>query len=160
MFNRLPRGLVLKSETCQKGEAFYTIIIKNRFSIPWINKTASLYKNWEDDSSSLELSKITAYDFRDYSKYIDSEILKTPDDEETARLSDNIENLLPEKTRKRIFGKDKITLINKIKISPDGSFDPSYDFEKQRISKINSLSKDISEKLYKKALSIIQILPL
>lgn len=135
----LPKGLVFKSETSDKGEAFYTIILKNRFNIPWINKTASLYKNGEDESSPLKLSKIRIYDFRDYLRYFNAGMQKFPDEEETARLKESIGNL-PEKIIRKMYGKEKITLINRLNMPEDSSFDPTYPPTIKKISKINSES--------------------
>lgn len=142
MLERLPRGLVLKSETYEKSEAFYTIILKNRFIFPWINKTANLYKNWEDDSSPLEIAKITRYDFRNYLNYLRSDVLKFPDDEEIIKLRGLIEDL-PKKKRKKIWGKGRINLVNKIEMSPDPITDISYNPTIKKISDINSKADNL-----------------
>jgi hypothetical protein len=138
MFEKLPRGLVLKSGTYENGETFYTIILRNRLLFPWANKTARLYKNWEDDSSPLEISSIISYDFRDYSKYIRSDILNIPDDEEVKKLRGLIEEL-PQKKREKIYGGGKINLINKIEISFNDLPNPAYISDIQKIYDIDSL---------------------
>lgn len=146
MFERLPKGLVLKSETYDKGETFYTMILKERLFFPGIHKTVGLYKNWEDDSSSLEVFNIVRYDSRDYLNYIKAGVLKFPDDEETKILKENIENL-PRKERRKIYGREKINLINKIKINSDNSFDSSYGPTIQKISNIGSSSNNLQKRL-------------
>jgi hypothetical protein len=151
MSKRLPRGLVFKSGTYEKGETFY-IILKNRFSIPWLNKTATFYKNLEDDSSPLELSKITSYDFRNYLNYYNSGMLKLPDKQEIIRLNEGIEDL-PNKTKKRLYGKNKLTLINKLEMSLDDSDDyfnlnPLHNPTIKKISDIDSNLDDSSRNLF------------
>jgi hypothetical protein len=143
MFEKLPKGLVLKSETYDKGETFYTVILKERLFFPGIHKTISLYKNWEDDSSSLEVFKTTHYDSKDYSKYVKSGILKFPDNEEIKILEENIENL-PRKIRNKIYGKKKINLINKINMYSDNSSDSAYGPTIQKISNLGLQKKLVS----------------
>jgi hypothetical protein len=155
MFERLPKGLVLKSETYQRGEAIYTIILKNRF-IPGINKTAMVYKDWEDDSSRLEIYQIKNYDIKDYLNCIRKGILTFPGEEgEIERLSEEIENL-PKKARNKIYRKEKLNLIDRINIHSEEYADPAINSAIQKISNLSSSSKDLSQKVRRnKRLSVI-----
>jgi hypothetical protein len=145
MVERLPRGLVFKSKTCDKDEAFYTIILKNMSFFPWLNKTADLYKNWGDDSSRLEISNIRIFDIRDYLSYKKNGLMELANNEEILKLGEIIEGW-PTKIRTKIFGKRNINLINKMETYLD-NFDPFYSSMLQKISDINSLSKGLSGKL-------------
>jgi hypothetical protein len=160
MFARLQRGTILKSEICQKGENFYTIILKDRWFLPGWYKTARLYKNWEDDSSDLEVT-IREWDYTNYPKEILNGSLKKPNEEEIARLKENIDSL-PEITRDKIYHGDKLEIFQK------NPYATPFGVEIQKVKNINSpsnsnlesLSERLSNKVYKKALSIVNILPL
>jgi hypothetical protein len=163
MFARLRRGQVLKSKACKNGKISYILILQNKPFFIELYKTVKLSKNWEDDSSPLEV-RVKKYDFTNYTNRIVNEKSKLVDnEEEIIRLKENIENL-PEETKKKIYGRDNLEIIANIKLFPNNHYDPSYGSEIQKISNINSglesLSENLSEKLYKKAFSIIQILPL
>jgi len=145
MVEKLPRGLVFKSKNCDKDEAFYTLILKNMSFFPWLNKTADLYKNWEDDSSRLEVSNIRMFDVRDYLNYRKNGLMELANDEEILKLREIIGNW-PTKIRKKIFGKENINLINRMETYLE-NFDPSYSSILQKISNIDSLSKGLSGKL-------------
>jgi len=160
MFERLQEGSVFKTRTYENIKTDYIIIIKNRL-LSRVNKTAKLCKNWDDDSSSLSVDRIIQYDFRNYLNYIKNEVFECLDDKETNRLEKGINSLPDERIRKKILGKkNSIKLINNIKIPLGNSFDPSYNSEVQRISKINSgslecLSKELSDNIrYKRNPSI------
>jgi len=160
MFERLPEGSVFKTRTYENSETSYIIITKNRL-LPWINKTVKLCKNWDDNSSLLEVDKIIRYDFRNYLNYVKNGVFKCLDDEETNRLENEINSLLDERIRKKILGgKNSIKLINKIKIPLDDFLDPSCSSEVQKISNIDSdnlegLSKKLLDNLkYRGNLSI------
>jgi hypothetical protein len=137
MFERLPK--ILKSITSEEGETFYTIILKKRFLFPWLYKTAKIYKNWEDDSSELEV-EIKKYDSRNYSVDIDQGNLEVPDVEEIINLVGMIRDL-PRKTLNKIYrGIKKEMFHNK----SDGFL---YGAEMQNLSKIGSPSKDLQKRL-------------
>ena len=155
MVERLPKGLVFKSRTGDEGEAFYTIILRNMSFFPWMNKTADLYKNWNDDSSGLKISNIKMFDVRDYLSYRRNGLMELADNEEISKLSKIIESW-PAKIRKKIFGKENINLINRMETYLDNYFDPSI---LQKISNIDSISEGLSGKLGK-AFGITQILHL
>jgi hypothetical protein len=155
MVERLPKGLVLKSKTCDEGEAFYTVILNNMSFFPWLNKTVDLYKNWENDSSKLEVTSARMFDFRDYLSYRRNGLMELADNEEISRLSEIIEGW-PEKIKKKIFGKESMALINKMQTYVEYYLDPSV---LQKIANIDSISKGLSGKLGK-AFGITQILHL
>jgi hypothetical protein len=136
------------------------MILKNRFLFLEFYKTAKFSKNWNDDSSKLEV-KIKNYDFRNYIKKIVNGDLRYPDEEEIRRLTENIEKL-PPKTQEKIYGGEKIEIFG---TNYDNSL---YGFEIQRINNLNNktesnvdtLSKELSDKFYKKALSVTNLLHL
>jgi len=149
MFERLQEWSVLKTRTYENIKTDYIIITKNRL-LPWVNKTVRLCKNWDDDSSSLEIDKIKRYDFRNYLNYIKNGVFECLDDKETNLIEDSINSLPDERIRKKILGgKNSIKLINKIKMPLDNFLDPSCSAEIQKISNINS---DNLEGLSKKLL--------
>ena len=150
MSDRLKKDSVFKSKTCEEGETFYTIIIGRRWfsprwPLPEIHKTATVYKNWEDDSSKLEVS-IKNFDFRNYFKKINERSLESASEEEINELEEQIEGL-SENTKRAIYDdKKKNNYL--------------YAFEMQNISRLDESSKDLSNKLYKKVLSFTNILHL
>jgi hypothetical protein len=172
MLTSLQRGLVLKSTTYDEGETFYTIILRRKSLFPWMYKTATIYKDWRGDSPNIELLRNKkASSIKDIKK----KKLTEPSEEEYLTLNENFENL-PERDkeylRKNIENiPEKIKkIIHRIDLEPFSHQDPTllYGFEMQNVSKVNSpkesnlesWSKKLSEKVYKKALSIIPILPL
>jgi hypothetical protein len=172
MFTILQRGLVLKSKTDEKGQTDYTIILGKRLLFPWLYKTATLYKDWKNDSPNLELSINKGDSIKDIKKRnvtslneeewtIFGEYLEKLPEKQKEYLKRNIENI-PEKVKKAIYK----TLD--MKLFPDKDKNYLYGFEMQNInnrnpkneSNLESLSEKLSDKLYKKALSIIPILHL
>lgn len=172
MFTGLQRGLVFKSKTDEKGQTAYTLILGRKFLFPWMYKTATIYKDWTNDCSNLELPINKSYSIKEIKKRnlasldeeeelaLNKDIEKLPK-EQREYLRRNIENL-PEKVRNTIYNALNLELF------PDTNNKALYGFEMQNISKTNSnrennlevLSKNLSQKFYKKALSITQILPL
>lgn len=158
MFTKLKKGLVLKPKDCNEETTPYTMILKNRFFFLDFYKTAKFSKNWNDDSSKLEV-KIKNYDFRNYIKKIVNGDLRYPDEEEVIRLKENIKNL-PQKVQDKIYDGEKIEIF-------DANYDNSlYGFEIQKVKDISSrqtssiepLSKDLTDKFFKKALSVTNLL--
>jgi hypothetical protein len=164
MFTRLKRGQILKPKACNEGQIPYIVILQNRSFFLEFHKTARLSKDWENNSSPLEV-KIKKFDFTNYLNKIVNEDLKFADEEEIIRLKKNIEEL-PEKTRNRIYGREKIEIFH------EDSNTCLYGFEMQKIDSLNDKtdsnyklfprdsSENLYNKLYKKAVSVIQSFPL
>jgi len=175
MFTGLHRGLVLKSKNPEEGETIYTIILGKRLFFPWMYKTATLYKDWTEDSPIIKLI-INEKDKRNYIRGIKKKKFTSPNEEEWDILNENIQKLseeqreylkrnienIPEKIKK-IFYK---TLD--LELYPHSNLASQYGFEMQNVSKVSSkteskfesLERKLLEKFYKKALSITQFLPL
>jgi hypothetical protein len=167
------RGLVFKSDYNESGQTEYTIILGKKLIFPWQYKTATIYKDWRGYSPNLELV-INERDKRKYKKEIKAKRTNyLNDDEELTLLNEDVKNLpqeerealrrnienIPEKIKKGFYEIFEGLLFP---VTGDKSL---YGFEKQKISNINSDSKTslsgrLSEKVYKKALSVINILPL
>jgi hypothetical protein len=144
----LNKGSVFKSTTCGEGETFYTIILKRRLLFPKYCKTATIYKNWEDDSSKLEVFT-KYYDSRDYSNETRRGNMKSCNEEEIKQLKGYIEDL-PPKIQRKIYSEIEF----KLSIVPNDNF--RYGFEMQNISRIEEMPNDISRKTsYKKKFSVI-----
>jgi hypothetical protein len=134
--------VVLKPKAYEKGGISYIIILKRMWLFPKFYETAKMY-------SPIKLS-INSLDFTNYQKKINKGDMKFCDEEETAEVEGYIEEL-PEKIKRKIYRGREITLFSK---NPPTT---QYEFEMKNISK---LEKKISEKIFNKALSITQILPL
>jgi predicted nucleic acid-binding Zn-ribbon protein len=155
MLTRLQNALILKSKTDEEGETFYTIILKKRGLFQRFYRTVTL-------SSPVKVN-INERDYKDYQKEInEGNMEKVYKEGEIAELEEYIEEL-PEETKRSIYKRARLELfVNK-------TSDIGYDFEIQRINSINqpesrksrleSLEKRLSEKFYKKALSVFNILP-
>lgn len=167
MFARLKRGQVLKSKPYKNEKISYTIILQKKPFLLELYKTVKLSRNWENNSSKLEV-RVRKYDFTNYTNKIINEKLRLVDDkEEIEKLRENLENL-PEKTQRKIYGRGNLEIIASMKFFPDSNYNPSCNFAIKKVNEINSgnnsniesFSKDLADKFYKKALSITQILPL
>ncbi len=164
------KGLVFKSGDSEKGQTSYTIILGKRLILPWMYKTATLYKNEGSDSRDLEIvidnfdsgkykgrlnkgeiSKISPYELEELGKYIEQIPI-----EKKEYLMKNIENL-PEKIRRVVY-----EVLNG-PFFPNRDQNAIYSFEIQKVNQINSvkdepksknnlesLSEKLSEKLYDK----------
>lgn len=152
----LRKGLIFKSKTCEEGETFYTVILKKRWLIPGIYKTATLYKDWRDSSNKLEMA-INKNDFRNYIKDVKKGNLEYADEFELMEAIGDIRNLSKE-IKEAVYGEGESNKLH----------DFLYDAEIQKVNSLNQkkesnielLSRRLSERIYKKALSITQILPL
>jgi hypothetical protein len=146
MFTGLGGWQMLKSKTNGEGGISYIIILKKRWFFPRLYKTATLY--------SPVKASINNNDFRNYPREINEGNLEICNEEEIADINEYIENL-PGKIRKQIYKQERVRLF------PNSN--SQYKTEMQKVSKMNSLeslSEKLSERIYKKALSITQILPL
>jgi predicted nucleic acid-binding protein len=167
------KGLVFKSEINEKGQTAYTIILGKKLILPWMYKTATLYKSQEEDSPGLELV-INNMDSEKYRKKLKENKLTKISCDELEELSEyikqlpidkkeylmkNIENL-PEKIRRTVYDALNDPFF------PNRDVSLLYNFEMQNISRIKDskirennleslserLSNKIYDKLYKKAI--------
>lgn len=131
MITKLRRGLLFKPKNCDKGEFFYTIILKKRWLFPGWCKTANFYKNNEEqDFSKLEL-KIKKFDSRDYLKDANNGILESLDEEEIIKLDKMIKDL-PKKVQNEIYRRGKIEIFHY-------NQNDMYNTEVQNVSKLDNL---------------------
>lgn len=145
MLTGLQKGSVLKSKTDEEGGIFYTILLKRRGLHLDYYKTAILH-------SPIKVT-FNNWDSKNYQKEVNEGYMEVCDEKEIADLEEYIEEF-PEKIKRKIYKKLYIELF------PATDNKSLYGFEKQKITNISSGLEALTEKFYKKALSVIPILPL
>lgn len=156
MVTGLPRGLVLKSETCEEGETFYTLILGKRL-IPWVYEAATLYKDWKSEMPNLELiaNKKDKYTRNLYKQELKNwEIVNQNELEVLSKELENLPDYQKEFLIKRIenlpekIGKTLQDILNK-PLFPKNEFDPSQAFGIQKVNQISGLGYRINEPVHK-----------
>ncbi|MGY4884872.1 MAG: hypothetical protein ACP5NZ_04815 [Nanobdellota archaeon] len=150
------KGLVLKSENNEKGQTPYTIILGKNSILPWMYKTATLYKYQGEDSQDIKLvpnnrdstkyrkgikkNKFTKIGYEELHDL--SEDLERLSEEEKDYLRKSIENI-PQRIIRTFY--DAITEP----LFPSSDNNLLYGFEIQKVKNIDDPKIEINEPKHK-----------